>query len=78
MTDEKIKKCVKMMRQLVSDVQGAPYPGENFEPELYRIWYEHVQKVAVECFEYLDANFPIPKTDIGKKLDKFLSDSKKT
>ncbi len=61
-----------MTRQLVSDVQGAPYPGDNFEPELYRIWYEHVQRSAVECFEYLDANFPMEKVDFDKTLDKLL------
>lgn len=67
---EKFKKCLKMMRQLVSDIQGAPYPGENFEPELYKIWYEHVQKAAVECFQYLDANYPLAKNDFSKALDK--------
>ncbi len=50
MLNKKFEECIKMMRQLVSDIQGAPYPGENFEPELYQIWYEHVQKAAVECF----------------------------
>ncbi len=68
-TDEKINECIAMMRKLVSDIQGAPYPGENFEHELYRIWYEHVQKVAVDCFEYLNANFPMEKADFSKTLD---------
>jgi hypothetical protein len=69
MQDEKIEKCVRMMRKLVSDVQGAPYPGENFEPELYKIWYEHVQRVAVECFKYLDDNYPQNQSNFTKKLD---------
>ena len=66
--DKKIKKSVEMMRQLVSDVQGAPYPGDDFQPELYRIWYEHAQKAAVDCFEYLDDNFPQEKNEFSKKL----------
>ena len=45
------EKFLSMIRQLVSDVQGAPYPGPSFEPELYSIWDEHVQRNAQECFE---------------------------
>ena len=43
MKNEKFAKCIKMMRQLVSDIQGAPIPSEDLEPELYRIWFEHVK-----------------------------------
>lgn len=60
------------MRQLVSDVQGAPYPGNEFEPELYQIWYEHVQKNAQDCFEFLDANFPAAKKEMKKSIQKIL------
>lgn len=67
---KKYETCIKMLRQLVSDVQGAPYPSENFESELYKIWYEHVQRTAVECFEYLDDNFPQEKEDFDKTLKK--------
>lgn len=73
MTNKKLDTCVKMLRQLVSDIQGAPYPSDNFEPELYRIWYEHVQKVAVDCFEYLDDNFPQEKDDFGKAIKKIFN-----
>jgi hypothetical protein len=59
-----------MLRQLVSDVQGAPYPGEDINNELYSIWYEHAQAAAVACFEYLDENFPEESKDVTKKLDK--------
>ena len=68
---DNFKICIKIMRKLVSDIQGAPYPGENFEPELYRIWYEHVQKAAVECFQFLDLNYPPARSDYSQ-LDKFL------
>lgn len=71
MREQKLDKCLKMMRQIVSDIQGAPYPGPELEPELYKIWYEHVQKACVECLEYLDDNFPLEKTDIDKTLNKF-------
>lgn len=44
--DKKVKQCIEMLRQLVSDVQGAPYPGEDINKELYSIWYEHAQSVG--------------------------------
>ena len=68
--NHKYETCIKMLRQLVSDIQGAPYPSENFEPELYKILYEHVQNAAVNCFEYLDDNFPQEKEDFDKTLNK--------
>lgn len=71
MRDNKLEKCLSMMRQLVSDVQGAPYPGLELEPELYKIWFEHVQKVCVDCLEYLDDNYPLEREDISKTLNKF-------
>ena len=58
-----------MIRQLVSDVQCAPFPGSEF-PELYSIWYEHVQRNAQECFEFLDENFPADKEGLNKTLQK--------
>lgn len=68
--DKKTKECIQMVRDLISDVQGAPFPGENINSELYTIWYEHAQKVAVECFEFLNANFPKEQTELGKTIDK--------
>lgn len=68
--DKKTKQCIQMMRDLVSDVQGAPFPGQDLKSELYEIWYEHAQKAAVECFEFLDANFPTDKNDVNKTIDK--------
>jgi hypothetical protein len=50
----------EIMKQLVSDVQGAPYP-DVIENELYRIWFEHAQKVAIQCLEYFDKHFPDEK-----------------
>ena len=67
--DKKTKQCVKMLRDLVSDVQGAPYPG-SLENELYMIWYEHIQKNAIECFEFLDENIPKEQeNDINNTLE---------
>ncbi len=66
--NKKMQECVDMMRQLVTDIQGAPYPGDNFEPELYHIWYEHAQRVAVDCFEYLEENFPQERENFEKSL----------
>ena len=72
MNKEKFEECIKMMRQLVSDIQGAPLPSADLEPELYRIWFEHVQRAGMECLEYLDENFPLEKEDIDNTLNKFL------
>ncbi|MCR5725395.1 MAG: hypothetical protein K6G80_09955 [Treponema sp.] len=66
--NKKFQECVDMMRQLVTDIQGAPYPGDDFEPELYRIWYEHAQRAAVDCFEYLEETFPKEKENFEKSL----------
>jgi hypothetical protein len=72
MLDKKMKECISMMRDLVSDVQGAPYPGEDVKSELYTIWYEHAQRAAVECFEYLDANFPTEQKELDASINKIL------
>lgn len=69
--NRKYDQCIAMLRQLVSDVQGAPYPSEELEPELYKIWYEHVQKAGTECLEFLDDNFPMESKGIDKTLNKF-------
>ena len=42
-----------IIRQLVSDIQGAPYPY-TISSELYTIWYEHAQLIAVQALEYLN------------------------
>jgi hypothetical protein len=52
---------------LVSDIQGAPYPG-NLDDELYYIWYEHVQRNAMECYEFLDEYFPTDQKDVNNAL----------
>ncbi len=56
-----------ILKQLVSDVQGAPYPNV-IDNELYKIWYEHAQVVAIQCLEYIDRNYP---KDKDEKLPNF-------
>ena len=68
-SDKRTVKCIEMLRQLVSDVQGAPYPGKDINDELYSIWYEHTQASAVACFEFLDENFPQESSEVNKKID---------
>jgi len=46
-----------LLRQLISDVEGAPYPGV-LDGELYTIWYEHAQSVVQEALEYLNTVDP--------------------
>ncbi|MCI6797887.1 MAG: hypothetical protein ACI4MA_04290 [Treponema sp.] len=67
--DKQLQKCIEIMRNLVSDIQGAPYPGEEVKPELYAIWYEHVQRDAINAFEFLDEHFP-DRADFTKSIDK--------
>lgn len=69
-TDKKTKECIKMLRSLVSDVQGAPFPGGEIKSELYSIWYEHAQRAAVACFEFLNDNFPEEHDELEKSIDK--------
>ena len=53
---------------MLSDlVQGAPYPGDDIKSELYTIWYEHAQRAAVECFEFLDANFILKHKELSAR-----------
>ena len=68
--DKKTKECIKMLRGLVSDVQVAPFPGGEIVTELYAFWYEHAQNAAVECFEFLYANFPKEQKELNKSIDK--------
>lgn len=68
--EHETEQFLAMIRQLVSDVQGAPYPGDSIENELYSIWYEHVQRDAQECFEFLNENFPLDKEGMEKTLQK--------
>ncbi|MEI6387182.1 MAG: hypothetical protein WCQ50_11125 [Spirochaetota bacterium] len=42
-----------LLRQLMSDIEGAPFPG-SIEGELYTIWYEHAQSRAQEVLKYLN------------------------
>ena len=70
--DKKMRQCIKMMRDLVSDVQGAPFPRKKKKNELYEIWYEHAQRAAVECFEYLNDNFPEEQKQLDKSIDKLV------
>ncbi len=70
MDKKQINELVKLMRQLVSDVQGAPYPSQEENNELYSIWYEHVQRNAQNCFEFLDEYFPDDKQEFSKNLKK--------
>ncbi len=70
MMDKKTKQCIQMLRDLVSDVQGAPFPGSELKPELYEIWYEHAQRAAVQCFEFLNDNYPEEQKDVNKTIDK--------
>lgn len=51
-----------ILKQLVSDVQGAPFP-HDINNELYYIWYEHAQRIAIQCLEYLDHHFPDAKNE---------------
>ena len=72
--DKKSKECVKMLRDLVSAIQGAPFPGDDMKAELYKIWYEHAQIAAVNCFEYLNANYPEEQKELNKTIEKLFKE----
>lgn len=44
---------VKLIKELISIVQGAPYPVD-LSGELYTIWYEHAMKVITNAYTYID------------------------
>lgn len=69
--DKKLAKCIEFMRMLLSDIQGAPFLGNDFSQELYTIWYEHAQRDAASAYEFLDENFS-DQDKITGALDKLL------
>ncbi|MEE0132319.1 MAG: hypothetical protein U0I22_00780 [Treponema sp.] len=66
--DSKLDECIGKLRTLVSDVQGAPYPS-TIENELYTIWFEHIQRSAMDCFVFLNENFPQEPEEISQSLE---------
>ena len=68
--NKKMKDTADLMRQLVSDIQGAPYPSD-VSSELYKIWYEHIQRDAINALGFIDENFPLDHTtDIENTIKK--------
>lgn len=62
-------KCQEMLHKIVSAIQGAPFPAV-IDNELYTIWYEHIQRTAMECFEFLDELNPTEQKNIVDSLEK--------
>jgi hypothetical protein len=52
-----------LMRQLINDVEGAPFPN-TVSNELYTIWYEHAQSSAQDALEYLDRFDPNNREEV--------------
>ena len=71
MSDAKRNECINKLRTLVSDVQGAPYPSV-IGNELYTIWYEHIQRSAMDCFVFLNENFPLEAEEVSLSLEEML------
>lgn len=69
--DGKTEECIGKLKALVSDVQGAPYPS-SIDNELYTIWFEHIQRSAMDCLKFLAANFPQEKEDVSQALNSLL------
>ncbi len=57
-----------ILRQLISDVEGAPYPN-SINNELYTIWYEHVQVAAHAALEFLSSYDPDYRIDDAAGLE---------
>jgi hypothetical protein len=47
------KKASDIIVDLVSSLQGAPYPS-SINNELYTIWYEHAQIAAQEALHFVE------------------------
>ncbi len=47
------KKASDIIVELVSSLQGAPYPS-TINNELYSIWYEHAQIAAQEALHFVE------------------------
>jgi len=47
------KKASDIIVDLVSSLQGAPYPS-TINNELYTIWYEHAQIAAQEALHFVE------------------------
>lgn len=47
------KKASDIIVELVSSLQGAPYPS-TINNELYTIWYEHAQIAAQEALHFVE------------------------
>lgn len=61
-------KGLAILRQLMSDVEGAPSPG-MLKNELYSIWYEHAQSVAQEALEFLNITEPDHGREDGDQIE---------
>jgi len=62
------EKGLAILRQLISDVEGAPSPGV-IRDELYSIWYEHAQSVAQEALEFLNTTDPDHGREDGDRIE---------
>ncbi|MEI6876268.1 MAG: hypothetical protein WCL50_14195 [Spirochaetota bacterium] len=62
------EKGLAILRQIMSDVEGAPSPG-MMKDELYSIWFEHAQSVAQEALEYLNTVDPGHGRDYAEQVE---------
>ncbi len=62
------EKGLALLRQLISDLEGAPFPNA-INNELYTIWYEHVQEAAGNALEYLNSQDPDYLGNFGRDLE---------
>ncbi len=62
------EKGLAILRQIMSDVEGAPSPGV-MKDELYSIWFEHAQSVAQEALEYLNTVDPGHGRDDAEQVE---------
>lgn len=49
------KETVDVLKNLISSVQGAPFP-KQIEDELYTIWYEHMQETLTTALTLMNKN----------------------
>ena len=67
--DKKTKACLNKLQDLISEVQGAPFPTDIVQSDLYQIWYEHAQRSVVSCIEFVGESFPKEQKEEQERED---------
>lgn len=68
--EQKCQESLSLLQKLTAAAEGAPYPGSVNE-ELYAIWYEHMQRVLLDCLEFLHRSAPENGNKVHSVIEAF-------